>query len=177
MKEEERGEAVVGLRIWKKAGERSRKVGRLRRGLSSLLSEASTAPSLSSHTLISAVLTPLARIPSPPPLCSPHALSMDRDNRPNNNGFFHHLLDPHLGEAIGNLVRGLLPQHQPQPQPADQSLPASSGAQDASALPLPESTIHTSHLGTTDIGAPSGSRTDTSVRSTVSPVHLRVSDE
>ena len=71
MKEEERGEAVAGLRIWKKAGERSRKVGRLRRGLSSLLSEASTAPSLSSHTLISAVLTPLARIPSPPPLCFP----------------------------------------------------------------------------------------------------------
>ncbi|PIL22703.1 hypothetical protein GSI_15396 [Ganoderma sinense ZZ0214-1] len=94
---------------------------------------------------------------------------MDRDNRPNNNGFFHHLLDPHLGEAIGNLVRGLLPQHQPQPQPADQSSLPSSGAQELSDLPLPEPTIRISQLGSADVSASSESGTATSVRSTPTP--------
>ena len=102
---------------------------------------------------------------------------MDRDNQPNNNsnhGFFHHLLDPHLGEAIGNLVRGLLPQHQPQPQPTDQSPLGSSDAQDISGLRPPDSTIHISHSGTTTVGAPSGSGTSAGVGSIVSAIHLVV---
>ncbi|KAI1785534.1 hypothetical protein LXA43DRAFT_1037518 [Ganoderma leucocontextum] len=93
---------------------------------------------------------------------------MDRDNRANNNGFFHHLLDPHLGEAINNLVRGLLPQHQPQPQPTDQP-PESSDPQDLSDFPPPEPAIRISHSGTTGVGAASGSGTDTSLGSIPTP--------
>lgn len=51
---------------------------------------------------------------------------MDGDDHSNNAGLFHHLFDQgHLGEAIGHLVRGILPHHPPPAQTEQQSQDAS----------------------------------------------------
>ncbi|TBU45529.1 hypothetical protein BD309DRAFT_1017762 [Dichomitus squalens] len=65
---------------------------------------------------------------------------MDRNNHTNNSGFFRHIYDPQLGHAIGNFVRGLMPQHPPHPShthPANQPPPEPSDArQSPDSLPL-----------------------------------------
>lgn len=82
---------------------------------------------------------------------------MDGNNH-SNNGFFHRFPNHSLGQALGDLVRGILPQHPHPQQPPGSSSQDSSTRDQPAAVSPPGLRVPTLNAESLDANVPTSSR-------------------